>query len=68
MGALAVAGWALSAPGDTLRREVGVAGWARSLHGKQLGARGGARRLQGLSSHLIDAFSNGYFPDLVKED
>jgi len=29
----------------TLRWEVGVAGWARSLHGKQLGATGGARRL-----------------------
>jgi len=24
---------------------VGVAGWARSLHGKQLGATGGGRRL-----------------------
>jgi len=30
---------------DTLRWEVGVAGRARSLHGKQLGATGGARRL-----------------------
>ena len=28
-----------------LRWEVGVAGWARSLHGKQLGAAGGARQL-----------------------
>jgi len=33
---------------DTLRREVGVAGWARSLRVKQLGATGGARR-QGAS-------------------
>jgi len=30
---------------DKLRWEVGMAGWARSLHGKQLGATGGARRL-----------------------
>jgi len=28
---------------DTLWWEVGVAGWARLLHGKQLGATGGAR-------------------------
>jgi len=44
MGALAAAGCALSAR-HTLRREVGVAGWGRSLNGKQLGATGGARRL-----------------------
>jgi len=31
---------------DTLRWEVGVAGWARSLHSKHLGATGGARRLR----------------------
>jgi len=43
MDALAAAGWAGSARGDTLRWEVGVAGCARSLHGKQLGATGGAR-------------------------
>jgi len=30
---------------DTLRWEVGVAVPAQSLHGKQLGATGGARRL-----------------------
>jgi len=30
---------------NTLRWEVGVAGWARSLHGMQLGATGGARRV-----------------------
>jgi len=30
---------------DTLRWDVGVAGWAQSLHSKQLGAMGGARRL-----------------------
>jgi len=30
---------------DTLWWEVGVAGWARSFHGKQLGAAGGVRRL-----------------------
>jgi len=30
---------------DTLRWEVGVAGWARLLHGKQVGATGGARGL-----------------------
>jgi len=44
MGALAAAGCALQ---DTLWWEVGVAGWARSFHGKQLGAAGGARRLGG---------------------
>jgi len=32
---------------DTLRWEVGMAGWARSLHGKKLlGATGGAHRLR----------------------
>jgi len=45
MGALAAAGWAGSARGETLWWEVGVAGWAWSLHGKQLGATGGAHRL-----------------------
>jgi len=43
MGALAAAGCAWR---HTLRWEVGVAGWAQSFHGKQLGATGGARRLR----------------------
>jgi len=45
MGALAAAGWAGSARGDTLWLEVGVAGRPWSLQGKQLGAVGGACRL-----------------------
>jgi len=36
MGALAAAGWAGFARGETLWWEVGGAGWARLLHGKLL--------------------------------
>jgi len=45
MGALPAAGCAGSARGDTLQWEVGVAGWAWSLHGKQTWVAGWAQRV-----------------------
>jgi len=45
MGALAASWLRVVCAWQDATVEVGLAGWAWSLHGKQLGATGGARRL-----------------------